>query len=78
MSVYPKAVKPGDTVGLVLPSSMIDENKLNEVIRAVSKLGLNCKVGRTAKRVIKMYTVQQMDIPNNEKLGLIPGKHQSE
>ena len=37
MSVYPKAVKPGDTVGLVLPSSMIDENKLNEVIRAVSQ-----------------------------------------
>ena len=78
MPVYPKAVKPGDTVGLVLPSSMIDENKLNEVIRAVSKLGLSCKVGRTAERVIKLYTVQQMDIPNNEKLSLIPDKHQNE
>ena len=37
MSVYPKAVKPGDTVGLVLPSSMIDKNKLSQIIKILEQ-----------------------------------------
>ena len=40
MLTYPNAVKPGDTIGLVLPSSMITQDTLDRVIKAAHSLGL--------------------------------------
>lgn len=57
--VYPKSVKKGDTIGLVLPSSMIDSVTLDKVKNALSCMGLSYKVGTTMQRAVEMFTIQQ-------------------
>ena len=59
MSVYPDSVRPGDTVGLAMPSSMIDQATLDKVLAAADKLGLKCKVGKNMQRVVNLFTAQQ-------------------
>ena len=59
MPTYPKPVKSGDTIGLVLPSSMITQDVLDSVINAAQSLGLQCRVGNTMQRVVRLFTAQQ-------------------
>lgn len=59
--VYPKPVKPGDTIGLTLPSSMITQAELEKVLAVVSRMGLKYKIGPTMQRVVRMFTAQQND-----------------
>ena len=59
MLTYPNAVKPGDTIGLVLPSSMITQDTLDRVIKAAHSLGLKCKIGPTMARTVELFTAQQ-------------------
>ena len=59
MSVYPDSVHPGDTVGLAMPSSMIDQATLDKVVVAAKKLGLKCKIGQNMQRVVNLFTAQQ-------------------
>ena len=61
MAIYPSSVQVGDTVGLTLPSSMIDQSTLDQVVQAASQLGLKCKVGANTQRVVAMFTAQQND-----------------
>lgn len=58
-SIYSLPVRRGDTVGLVLPSSMITAETLDQVLAAIDGLGLKYKLGRTMQRVVKMFTAQQ-------------------
>lgn len=57
--LYPEPVRPGDTVGIVMPSSMMTIGELQQTIKAVERLGLNCKVGPETRRVAKMFTTLQ-------------------
>lgn len=59
MTIYPSPVKPGDTIGLVIPSSMITEETLQSVLAAANELGLNCKIGQTMQRAVRLFTAQQ-------------------
>lgn len=59
MPTYPKPVKPGDTIGLVLPSSMITQETLDSVLQATQKLGLKYKIGQHMQRVVDLFTAQQ-------------------
>lgn len=56
---YPKPVRKGDTIGLVMPSSMIDEATLDKVKDALERMELKYKVGATMARAVKMFTAQQ-------------------
>ena len=48
--VKPPALKPGDTVGLVAPSSYVfDLWRIDDAVARLAALGLKCRLGRNAK-----------------------------
>lgn len=49
--INPKALAPGDTIGLITPSSSITEKKLEKAIANMKMLGLKVKLGKHIKAV---------------------------
>ena len=47
----PNALVPGDTIGLITPSSSITEEKLEKAISNIKMLGLNVKLGKHIKAI---------------------------
>ena len=47
----PKALAPGDTIGLITPSSSITEEKLEKAISNMKMLGLKVKLGKHIKAI---------------------------
>lgn len=49
--IHPKALRPGDTVGLITPSSYVsDPDKLITAERTIKYFGLNLKMGRNVRK----------------------------
>ena len=59
MVTYTEPIQPGNTIGLVLPSSMITQETLDSVLRAAQKLGLKCQIGKHMQHVVRLFTAQQ-------------------
>lgn len=49
--IKPKALAPGDTIGLITPSSSITEAKLEKAIANMKMLGLKIKLGKHIKAI---------------------------
>lgn len=43
----PRALKPGDTLGLLAPASMTDHQNVDKAIEKLKKMGFNVKVGKS-------------------------------
>lgn len=43
----PKALKPGDTLGLLAPASITDPNNVDKAIEKLKEMGFNVKVGKS-------------------------------
>lgn len=54
--IYPKKLRPGGRIGIVAPSSMIDDDRLESVRRVVSELGLYCEIGPTLAKATSQYS----------------------
>jgi hypothetical protein len=46
--IRPKALRPGDTVGLITTGTPVDEKRLANAEQRVKELGLRSKVGKNA------------------------------
>jgi muramoyltetrapeptide carboxypeptidase len=49
--IKPKALSPGDTIGLITPSSSITDEKLEKAISNMKMLGLKVKLGKHIKAI---------------------------
>lgn len=50
IQIKPPRLKPGDTIGLISPGSILpDENKYDEIVQTISNLGFKVKVGTNAR-----------------------------
>ena len=53
--IKPKALSPGDTIGLITPSSSITDEKLAKAISNMKMLGLKVKLGKHIKSIATYF-----------------------